>query len=297
MSSASFEISGDETRPQGGYAILRVKGAKLAAPQALRLRIMRFSDQQWLGDGVWQSASTSLPPIPQANVSATTDGFEVRLGPDVVDRIPSGAGLQIEIVDLGLSGRVRWHGIRTTAVTTGKGRLIEMRHKDGAHVDDGTMEKTINQTAPSGGNTTVGLVEPGQGPAPPPALAPHPVIKPIAAAPQTEIPVAPAPMQPVEPSPIREELPAQPVPVPAPKPRGWVPLAATFAILALLAGAGASWYIWVYLPQNPPPPIATPAPPTDPVPQRCNTAACEAAQKAIDNVKGILADEAKRAKK
>jgi hypothetical protein len=136
-----FRVIQDDSRPQGGYAIVLVQPYHLYDERDSDYSVVsrwdddaiifvyRVRDQQWLSRHGWRREADGLTP---ENFSVVGDELRVILGPDIVDRLQAGEELSIELcvrlsdsTTIRVSERLKWPNIRPSAATLRRPLSVE----------------------------------------------------------------------------------------------------------------------------------------------------------------------------
>lgn len=111
MRKITVEAFEDESRPQGGHAVILLHGLD-NVPAGTTFRLRPVDASQHTGDRAWRSAS--LAPI---TTRVTDRGVEFVVGPDVVSNpmLLSGTPVVIELPDAGVRGEFLWPNVAPLA--------------------------------------------------------------------------------------------------------------------------------------------------------------------------------------
>ncbi|SMF66208.1 hypothetical protein SAMN06265365_1266 [Tistlia consotensis] len=102
----AIEILDDETRPSGGYALLRLPGRAAAGQRPLSVSIRRFRQSDaCLGPRGWQSGEHAFRPVAQR-----TEGRDLVLvlGPQIVNVVEEYDPVALRIPELDVEEALRW---------------------------------------------------------------------------------------------------------------------------------------------------------------------------------------------
>ncbi len=268
-----YRIVPDPDFPKGGHALLIVTHGNAigAGDRALQIKIQRVTTKKWLEpDKGWNNAS-NIVRLPPQNVTATAEGFEVRLGPDVVNLLDHTDGLRVEFPLLMLEGNVRTPATLKPSVAQDSGRREITRREPTVNLDrrkTALEQRGIPEidTEP----TSSAPVEPPKRVEPPkPVETPKPVDPPVDPPRMVDPPEPVEPAKPVvEPMPIdpREQVdPPPPVRPPEPDPPVRLAMLIALLVLLLLVAATVAYAFGFFekrpIPPPPPPPVESRPPP------------------------------------
>ena len=97
----TISVTVDPDHPTGGYAYLKVTGTEVA--EAVEVTIQTRFTEKFLSPTGWQSAPAAFGPY---EVLRTSDGADVRIGPEIVNQVEEYTDLQVTVGSA--TGPVNW---------------------------------------------------------------------------------------------------------------------------------------------------------------------------------------------
>ena len=88
-------IYNDDNDKGAGYGFLRISDAQVGNMEGLRFSIKRGTDHNCLGPGGWQPAES---PIAAQRITLSDDGFDIAVGPDVVDHLDTRENYRLSLM-------------------------------------------------------------------------------------------------------------------------------------------------------------------------------------------------------
>lgn len=114
----AIEIEQDETRPEGGYVVLRLPG-QAGAPDQLSVQLTPLDDPDE------EAATWAKHPFQPAEIRRSGEDLDLVLGPEVVNGVPADLPLRVTIAALGIEEDCLWPSLRPL-IAPRAGRLAQV---------------------------------------------------------------------------------------------------------------------------------------------------------------------------
>lgn len=113
MTAYTISILQNAAGGEAGYAHIRLVGVPSAPPDGLSIAILAADRRAGLGRGGWGDRVDAMPVLRQLYRQGTLD---LTVGPDVVDHVPAGTPVVLEVPDLSVAVEMAWPDLTGSAV-------------------------------------------------------------------------------------------------------------------------------------------------------------------------------------